>query len=267
MNQKIATWVGTTVLLIVAITACVFVWVYEKNQPAIEQPNIQVVKPKKTESVACTMEAKLCADGSYVSRTGPNCEFAACPEVTNDATADLRVYRNEKLGFELSIPNTVGVDVGTEKERTGDVNVMENGNIVFISVNSGDSLVKEEIEKINSSKSEYEKVQGVSWAILVKEINGDAGLLDFIQRRYGKTCKLGEKNPDFQDGVFDVKIVSSLPEGGCFLNYGLVVKYYPAKNLVAAWDLGQAPVFFKKIVDENNPIFDTEMKDSFKFIK
>jgi plastocyanin len=29
--------------------------------------------------VACTLEAKLCPDGSYVGRTGPNCEFAACP--------------------------------------------------------------------------------------------------------------------------------------------------------------------------------------------
>ena len=28
---------------------------------------------------ACTMEAKLCSDGSYVGRTGPNCEFAPCP--------------------------------------------------------------------------------------------------------------------------------------------------------------------------------------------
>ncbi len=29
--------------------------------------------------VACTMEAKLCPDGSSVGRTGPNCEFAQCP--------------------------------------------------------------------------------------------------------------------------------------------------------------------------------------------
>ena len=28
---------------------------------------------------ACTMEAKACPDGSYVSRTGPNCEFTPCP--------------------------------------------------------------------------------------------------------------------------------------------------------------------------------------------
>lgn len=29
--------------------------------------------------VACTMETKLCPDGSSVGRIGPNCEFAACP--------------------------------------------------------------------------------------------------------------------------------------------------------------------------------------------
>ncbi len=33
-------------------------------------------EPKIT---ACTMEAKLCPDGSAVGRTGPNCEFAECP--------------------------------------------------------------------------------------------------------------------------------------------------------------------------------------------
>ncbi len=31
------------------------------------------------EQVFCTMEAKLCPDGSYVGRQGPRCEFAPCP--------------------------------------------------------------------------------------------------------------------------------------------------------------------------------------------
>ncbi|MEZ0262310.1 MAG: hypothetical protein ACAH80_14995 [Alphaproteobacteria bacterium] len=35
--------------------------------------------------IACTMEAKMCPDGSYVSRTGPNCEFAPCPGGTGGA--------------------------------------------------------------------------------------------------------------------------------------------------------------------------------------
>ena len=29
--------------------------------------------------VVCTQEAKLCPDGSYVGRVGPECEFALCP--------------------------------------------------------------------------------------------------------------------------------------------------------------------------------------------
>ena len=33
------------------------------------------------QSKACTLEAKICPDGSSVGRTGPNCEFAACPSV------------------------------------------------------------------------------------------------------------------------------------------------------------------------------------------
>lgn len=33
--------------------------------------------------VACSMEAKLCPDGSTVGRTGPNCEFSACPGENN----------------------------------------------------------------------------------------------------------------------------------------------------------------------------------------
>jgi len=38
-----------------------------------KQPNLLNSPP------ACTMEAKLCPDGSAVGRTGPNCEFAVCP--------------------------------------------------------------------------------------------------------------------------------------------------------------------------------------------
>lgn len=35
--------------------------------------------PTADGGVVCTMEAKMCPDGSYVGRTGPKCEFTACP--------------------------------------------------------------------------------------------------------------------------------------------------------------------------------------------
>ena len=33
------------------------------------------------DQAACTMEARICSDGSTVGRSGPNCEFTPCPEI------------------------------------------------------------------------------------------------------------------------------------------------------------------------------------------
>jgi hypothetical protein len=38
--------------------------------------------PMADEGTACTMDVRLCADGSYVGRTGADCAFAACPGAT-----------------------------------------------------------------------------------------------------------------------------------------------------------------------------------------
>jgi hypothetical protein len=40
-------------------------------------------EPPVSSPTACTMEAKLCSDGSSVGRSGPNCEFAPCPTPKN----------------------------------------------------------------------------------------------------------------------------------------------------------------------------------------
>lgn len=46
--------------------------------------------PPGGEPVACTMEAKLCPDGSAVGRQGPNCEFTVCPP-PNVEVPDVRI--------------------------------------------------------------------------------------------------------------------------------------------------------------------------------
>ena len=38
-----------------------------------------LIRESPAEQVACTMDARLCPDGSYVSRIPPNCEFSLCP--------------------------------------------------------------------------------------------------------------------------------------------------------------------------------------------
>jgi len=60
----------------------------------------------KTAQVACTMEAKICPDGSSVGRVAPNCEFAACPVAvtTPDPTINWKTYTNSEIGFSLKYP-------------------------------------------------------------------------------------------------------------------------------------------------------------------
>jgi hypothetical protein len=51
----------------------------------------QSTAPVKRQPVACTQEAKQCPDGSYVGRTGPNCEFAACPQGSSSVPSEPKV--------------------------------------------------------------------------------------------------------------------------------------------------------------------------------
>jgi hypothetical protein len=60
---------------------------------------------------ACTEEAKICPDGSAVGRTGPNCEFAACPGTNNSIVDDTRLfwttYEDEQVGYTLQYPKNI----------------------------------------------------------------------------------------------------------------------------------------------------------------
>ena len=40
--------------------------------------------PQADNGVACTADAMRCPDGSYVGRTGPNCEFV-CPTIATSS--------------------------------------------------------------------------------------------------------------------------------------------------------------------------------------
>jgi hypothetical protein len=61
------------------------------------------------EGVMCTQEAMECPDGSYVGRTGPNCEFAPCPNTATpqpDPTPSQQDNKNWKtitIGGVLSV--------------------------------------------------------------------------------------------------------------------------------------------------------------------
>ncbi len=72
------------ILIAIAIIAGLYVTMKTDQNPANNQ-------------VACTLEAKMCPDGTAVGRTGPNCEFAACPTpVDQNLPQDIEDYIESK---------------------------------------------------------------------------------------------------------------------------------------------------------------------------
>ena len=62
------TYIIAIVALVIICTATAGAVVYFSSQ-SVDEP------------ILCTQDVKLCPDGSYVSRQGPNCEFAKCPDI------------------------------------------------------------------------------------------------------------------------------------------------------------------------------------------
>jgi len=57
------------------------------------------------ENIACTLEAKICSDGSAVGRSGPNCEFGACPPVEINNTPEGWVtFTDRSLNLSFNYP-------------------------------------------------------------------------------------------------------------------------------------------------------------------
>jgi len=72
---------------------------------------------------ACTMEAKLCPDGSAVGRTEPNCKFAPCPITT--ATSTLAIDARATING-----TTIGVlDLVEDSRCPADVQCIQAGTV------------------------------------------------------------------------------------------------------------------------------------------
>lgn len=63
-----------------------------------------LINEQPSEPTTCSTETKVCPDGSLVGRTGPNCEFAACPEKEDEIITNLKTYTNNKYNYQISYP-------------------------------------------------------------------------------------------------------------------------------------------------------------------
>lgn len=91
MDRRINSTLAIGIIIIIALVFGGTIWYSQfkpENNPtenpyAKPGPQANLEKAVEGNGTACTMEAKLCPDGSYVSRIGPNCEFAPCPGAGN----------------------------------------------------------------------------------------------------------------------------------------------------------------------------------------
>lgn len=109
-----------------------------------------VKKFQKPAIRACTEEAKQCPDGSYVSRTGPNCEFAECPEAKETSTEKQSGYiksvyeKDRKRYLDINYIQTLrgkeaaikGIEIGrcqvagkTKEDLLKEINLLNSNNL------------------------------------------------------------------------------------------------------------------------------------------
>jgi uncharacterized protein (UPF0179 family) len=79
------------VAILFTLSASIYVSISKKNTVR----NLQ-------KEIVCTMEAKICPDGSFVGRTGPNCDFSPCPKENQKYT--WRKMQNDALGIAYEYP-------------------------------------------------------------------------------------------------------------------------------------------------------------------
>ncbi len=107
---------------------------------------------------------------------------------------------------------------------------------------------------------------GISWKIIIEEVENEDYVKTFAQNKYGTGCDTMTLEESTQEGVYDVMMSAEvdLDETGfpnCFINYISFLKYAPEKGLVATWDVGQDANFYL-----DNETYDYPMAESFEFL-
>ncbi len=95
------------ILGLVALVILISGYLIYKNNNQIEPiiNNNETSYDNQRNGKICTQEVKLCVNGTFVGRTGPNCKFAKCPE------------SKPKLDFIPIKSNTIELPTNVIKEK------------------------------------------------------------------------------------------------------------------------------------------------------
>lgn len=133
-------------IIIVLIIVSIFSLAYSGIYFSLNSKLDKIMKTKKTSPTpaACTLEAMQCPDGSYVSKTGPNCEFALCPTLKpNPTIGPKQGILSGKLSIGPLCPISPCSD--TQNPYLGRTIILKpkTGSSIFVDIKTDGSFLKE----------------------------------------------------------------------------------------------------------------------------
>ena len=100
-------------------------------------------------SRACTVEAKICPDGSAVGRVPPNCEFEACPNANSNSSANTNQTTNANA--DLVAPANWQVEINDNEQLA--TKPLEFSNLIYaIKAGKNVSVLKRNIKTGGNSE-------------------------------------------------------------------------------------------------------------------
>jgi hypothetical protein len=208
-NNKIILVISIVIILIISNS----VFFYE---------NKKTINPPPT---ACTMEAKLCSDGSYVSRTGPNCEFTLCPVNIEQTKFNVpfTIFINDKVIFPDGLSITLK-GINDSRCKPGLQCLWQGELSALFSVNIKGSLGELRLGTVNNKSTglngytfSLESATEGSASIIVslnQSSNNTSGINGYIHA--GPTCPVQRIPPDpncadrpFANAIVDILVKNS----------------------------------------------------------
>ena len=113
----------------VVIVAGAVIW-FVSSRPLFENAENAYVMPNSP--IACTQEAKLCPDGSYVGRTGPMCEFADCPTSPTPISTKSGISGTVTLSPTCPVEQDPPQPGCAPKGYATTINILKSGSLVVI---------------------------------------------------------------------------------------------------------------------------------------
>lgn len=143
-------------------------------------------------NVVCTMDAKLCPDGSYVGRVGPNCEFAACPTGTTSSSVSGTVVGGATTTN--SAPRTATITYTSSGFSPKTLIIADGGTVTFVNSSSENMRVASDPHPLHTNYPGFDQINPT----------GNGGMWSFTFTRVGSWGYHNHANPT-QSGTIIVQ--------------------------------------------------------------